>query len=98
MLAIYAQFLLTDLLPGIAPADTALAASANEFSSSEPPCPYSHIREHPPLLPTVPQFDTIVIDDVTLSGDMCLTLYDSNVTVNVTCLKKNVTCTRLTFE
>jgi hypothetical protein len=53
------------LPPCIATTDNALAASANESSSSEPPCPYSHIRDHPPPLPTVPQFDTIVIDDVT---------------------------------
>ena len=48
MLAIYSQFLLTGLPPSIAPTDTALAASASESSSSEPPCLYSHIRDYPP--------------------------------------------------
>lgn len=33
-----------------------------------------------------------------LSGDMCITSYGPNVTVNVTCLKKNVTSSRVTFE
>ncbi len=48
MLTIYVQFLLTDLRPSIAPADTALAMSAGESSSAEPPRPYSHIREQEP--------------------------------------------------
>ncbi len=65
MLTIYAQFLLTDLPPSSVPADTALAASSSESSSAEPPRPYSHIREQPLPLPTVPQFETVVIDNIT---------------------------------
>jgi hypothetical protein len=61
MFTIYAQFLIADLPP----INTALSASVEESSSSEPLCPYSHIREHTPPPPTVPQFETIVLDDTT---------------------------------
>jgi hypothetical protein len=65
MLTIYAQFLVADLPPSPVSADSALAAASSESSSIEPPRPYSHIRERPPPLPTVPQFETVAIDDST---------------------------------
>lgn len=65
MLTIYAQFLVADLPPSPVSADSALAAASSESSSIEPPRPYSHIRERPPPLPTVPQFETVAINDST---------------------------------
>jgi hypothetical protein len=64
MLTVFAQFLIADL-PASSPVEgTAFAIGTPDTLASEPPCPYSRIRDHPSPPPTIPVFDPIVIDEI----------------------------------
>jgi hypothetical protein len=63
MLTVFAQFLVADL-PTSSSVGTTFAIGTPDILGSEPPCPYSHIRDHPSPPPTCPVFDPIVIDEI----------------------------------